>query len=130
MTSTAKKHRDLDQTPLSRSNAHGVYLKIGSFDPTFIHRTIKQESVNLNKLETRPANKFSIHGFLTHRSEVDSFFDCIRSDFSSAQSHSIKVFFVSVVVVGCCAELLVALQRKTNTRPYSQYPPSLYALKD
>ena len=66
MTSTAKKHRDLDQTPLSRSNAHGVYLKIGSFDPTFIHRTIKQESVNLNKLETRPANKFSIHGFLTH----------------------------------------------------------------
>ena len=32
--------------------------------------------------------------------------------------------------MGCCAELLVALQRKTNTRPYSQYPPSLYALKD
>ena len=34
------------------------------------------------------------------------------------------------MVVGSCAELLVALQRKTNTRPYSQYPPSLHVLKD
>ena len=32
--------------------------------------------------------------------------------------------------MGSCAELLVALQHKPNTRPYSQYPPSLYALKD
>ena len=46
------------------------------------------------------------------------------------QSHPIKVFLVSVEVVGSCVEVLVALQRKPNTRPYSQYPPSLYALKD
>ena len=124
-TGTSINHRCPDLTPLR-------LFKNRQFWPDVYTQDDKTRISKLKQTGNQACKQILIHGFLKHsvlRLIVSLI--VLGATFQARKVTLSKYFsLVSVIVVGSCAELLVALQRKPNSRPYSQYAPSLYALKD